>query len=412
MLRKARNCVNLLTMKTAAIICEYNPFHNGHLAQINLIKKELKADVIVCIMSGDFVERGEPAIFDKFTRTSHALNNGADVVLMLPVFASASSADLFAYSAVSILNRLNCIDYLCFGAECNDPARLLELSDKLKGIDINSPEIKSLLKEGMTFAKARATLLPEYEDLLNGSNNVLALEYLNALNILGSDIKPYIIKREGTAYNDLTLNEGVLPSASAIRKKVSENDISSLSSFVPNDVFMSLSRETPVFLNDFSQSLYYKLISENNFADYLEVSSDLSNGMKKKIPSYVAFSSYIDALKSKNLTYSRISRALLHVLLNIKGNNDSRHEMLNSLECVRMLGFKNNDDTKAFFKAVDEKSDIKLISNPAKVNETFNDVTVKIFDEDLFAASLYNNVLSAKSGKALQNDCSRKMIVV
>ena len=145
MLRKALNCVNLLTMKTAAIICEYNPFHNGHLTQINLIKKELKADLILCIMSGDFVERGEPAVFDKHIRASHALNNGADVVLMLPVFASTASADLFAFSAVSILNRLNCIDHLCFGAECDDPDRLIELSHKLESIDINSFEIKELL---------------------------------------------------------------------------------------------------------------------------------------------------------------------------------------------------------------------------------------------------------------------------
>ena len=399
-------------MKTAAIICEYNPFHNGHLTQINLIKKELKADVIVCIMSGDFVERGEPAVFDKFTRASHALNNGADVVLMLPVFASTASADLFSYSAVSILNRLNCIDFLCFGAECDDPSRLIELSHKLKELDINSPKIKELLRSGLTFAAARASLLPEYEDILKGSNNVLALEYLNALNILDSKIEPYIIKREGTPYNDLSLSTDLLPSASAIRNKLCEGDVSSLDSYVPNDVLMSISKETHVFLNDFSQSLYYKLLSENDYADYLEISPDLSNGIKKKLSTFVTFSSYIDALKSKNLTHSRISRGLLHILLNIKGNNDQRRNMADALSCVRMLGFKNNDNVKSFFKAVDEKSDIKIISNPAKEIESFDDITKSILNEDLFAASLYNNIFSAKSGKHPQNDCSRKMIVV
>ncbi len=399
-------------MKTAAIICEYNPFHNGHLTQINLIKKELKADLIVCIMSGDFVERGEPAVFDKFTRASHALNNGADVVLMLPVFASTASADLFSYSAVSILNRLNCIDFLCFGAECDDPSRLTELSHKLKELDINSPKIKELLRSGLTFAAARASLLPEYEDILKGSNNVLALEYLNALNVLDSKIEPYIIKREGTPYNDFSLSTDLLPSASAIRNKLCEGDVSSLDSYVPNDVLMSISKETPVFLNDFSQSLYYKLLSENDYADYLEISPDLSNGIKKKLSTFVTFSSYIDALKRKNLTHSRISRGLLHILLNIRGNNDQRRNMADTLSCVRMLGFKNNDNVKTFFKAVDEKSDIKIISNPAKEIEFFDDVTKNIFNEDLFAASLYNNIFSAKSGKQPQNDCSRKMIVV
>jgi predicted nucleotidyltransferase len=399
-------------MKTAAIICEYNPFHNGHLTQINLIKKELKADVIVCIMSGDFVQRGEPAVFDKFTRASHALNNGADVVLMLPVFASTASADLFSYSAVSILNRLNCIDFLCFGAECDDPSRLMELSDKLKDIDINSPEIKDLLKRGLTFASARASLLPEYKDILKGSNNVLALEYLNALKILDSKIEPYIIKREGTPYNGLSLSKDRLPSASAIRNVLCEGDVSSLNSYVPSDVFMGISKETPVFLDDFSQSLYYKLLSENDYADYLEISSDLSNGIKKKMSSFVTFSSYIDALKSKNLTYSRISRGLLHILLNIKGNNEQRRNMADTLSCVRMLGFKNSDSVKSFFKTVDKNSDIKIISNPAKDSDSFNDVTKNILKEDLFAASLYNNISSAKSGKLPQNDCSRKMIVV
>ncbi len=406
-MRKARNCVNLLTMKTAAIICEYNPFHNGHLAQINLIKKELKADVIICIMSGDFVERGEPAVFDKHIRASHALNNGADVVLTLPVFASLASADLFAYSAVSILDRLNCVDHLCFGAECDDPNRLIELADKLKNININSADIKDRLKQGMTFAAARAALFPEYEDLLKGSNNILALEYLNALNSLGSKIKPYMIKREGNLYNDTSLSDNTLPSASAIRKVLREGSIPSLKSFVPNDVFMSISKETPVFLDDFSQSLYYKLLSESDYADYLEISNDLSNSIKKKLSTYVSFSLYIDALKSKNLTYSRISRGLMHILLNIKGNNDSRYEMLKELECVRMLGFKNTDSVKAFFKIVDEGSDIKLSSNPAKDKNLFNDTTASLIDEDLFAASLYNNICCAKSRKQPQNDCSR-----
>ena len=412
MLRKALNCVNLLTMKTAAIICEYNPFHNGHLTQINLIKKELKADLILCIMSGDFVERGEPAVFDKHIRASHALTNGADVVLMLPVFASTASADLFSYSAVSILNRLNCIDFLCFGAECDDPDRLIELSHKLESIDINSFEIKELLKKGMTFAAARASLFPEYADLLNGSNNILALEYLNALKVYGSKIKPYIIKREGTSYNDTTLKENALPSASAIRKALCEGNVSSLDSYVPNDVFMSISKETPVFLDDFSQSLYYKLLSESNYSDHLEISGDLSNGIKKNLSSFVSFSSYIDTLKSKNLTYLRISRGLLHILLNIKGTNDSRREMIKEIECVRMLGFRNSDIVKAFFKLIDESSDIKLTVNPAKDKDSFNEATVSMIDEDLFSASLYNNIYCAKSGKQPQNDCSRKLIIV
>ena len=399
-------------METAAIICEYNPFHNGHLAQINLIKKELKADVIICVMSGDFVERGEPAVFDKHIRAAHALNNGADVVLTLPVSASLASADLFAYSSVSILDRLNCVDHLCFGAECDDSKRLIELADKLKNININSADIKDRLKQGMTFAAARAALFPEYEDLLKGSNNILALEYLNALNLLGSKIEPFIIKREGTLYNDTTLSDNTLPSASAIRKKMCEGNFSSLKTFVPNDVFMSISKETSVFLDDFSQVLYYKLLSENDYADYLEISNDLSNSIKKKLSTYVSFSLYIDALKSKNLTRSRISRGLMHILLNIKGNNDSRYEMLKELECVRMLGFRNTDNIKAFFKITDERSDIKLIANPAKDKESFNKATVSMIDEDLFAASLYNNISCAKSGKQPQNDCSRKLIIV
>ncbi|MBQ9863415.1 MAG: nucleotidyltransferase family protein, partial [Lachnospiraceae bacterium] len=194
-------------MTIAAVICEYNPFHNGHKYQLDMIRKKLNADYIICIMSGDYVQRGEPAIFSKEIRTRWALENGADLVLQLPIAYATGSADLFATGAVSILNRLNCVDYLCFGSECGDIDTLCICAEKLltEG-QVGSEGIRALMKQGNTFAKSRYLLFPEFEMLLQYSNNVLALEYIMALMRTNSSIKPYTIKREGEDYDDATIN--------------------------------------------------------------------------------------------------------------------------------------------------------------------------------------------------------------
>ena len=215
-------------MKTAGIIAEYNPFHTGHEYQINYIKEKLRTDYVVIAMSGDFVQRGTPALFSKYVRAEMALRSGADLVLELPVSISSASAELFARGGVQLLDGLGVTDILCFGSECGDTDALMELAKILA----NEPEdfqtaLRRNLKNGMTFPKARSMALsavfPEsekYQQLLSSPNNILGIEYCKAILRENSSISPVSIKREGNDYHENTLSENHFPSASAIRNAI------------------------------------------------------------------------------------------------------------------------------------------------------------------------------------------------
>ena len=215
-------------MKTAGIIAEYNPFHTGHEYQINYIKEKLRTDYVVIAMSGDFVQRGTPALFSKYVRAEMALRSGADLVLELPVSISSASAELFARGGVQLLDGLGVTDILCFGSECGDTDALMELAKILA----DEPEdfqtaLRRNLKNGMTFPKARSMALsavfPEsekYQQLLSSPNNILGIEYCKAILRENSSISPVSIKREGNDYHENTLSENHFPSASAIRNAI------------------------------------------------------------------------------------------------------------------------------------------------------------------------------------------------
>ena len=215
-------------MKTAGIIAEYNPFHTGHEYQINYIKEKLRTDYVVIAMSGDFVQRGTPALFSKYVRAEMALRSGADLVLELPVSISSASAELFARGGVQLLDGLGVTDILCFGSECGDTDALMELAKILA----EEPEafqdaLRRNLKDGMTFPKARSMALsavfPEsekYQQLLSSPNNILGIEYCKAILRENSSISPVSIKREGNDYHENTLFENHFPSASAIRNAI------------------------------------------------------------------------------------------------------------------------------------------------------------------------------------------------
>ena len=215
-------------MKIAAVIAEYNPFHNGHAYQLHEIRRQTGADFILVMMSGDFVQRGAPACIDKYARCRMALNAGADMVCELPIYGALGSAEIFAESAVSLLNHLGCIDYLCFGAETIAPS----LFDAIIPILSDEPEeYKSLLqtglKNGMNFPAARSqalcSLLGDARccGILNQPNNILAIEYMKALYKSKSRIRPFPIKRSGAGYHSTDITAG-FSSATAIRRQLSE----------------------------------------------------------------------------------------------------------------------------------------------------------------------------------------------
>jgi len=378
-------------MTIAAVICEYNPFHNGHKYQLDTIRKKLKVDYIVCLMSGDYVQRGEPAIYSKEVRTKWALDNGADLVLQLPVAYSTGSADLFAQGAVTILNRMGCIDYLCFGSECGDIDTLCICAEKLltEG-QVGSEGMRALMKQGNTFAKSRYLLFPEFDVLLSHSNNVLALEYIMALMQTKSSIKPYTIKREGEAYEDDSFIEGEkYLSATAIRHAILSGDGGKIKNYIPYDV--TTLKDRPLCANSFSKELYYAMLTkQNELSSYLESGEDLSQRFLNSLHEYKDFTSFVDLIKTKNYTYSRISRTLLHILLDIKGSNTLYKEMVNHFSHIKVLGFK--ESSQMLLTTISDKSDIQLLTKVPQVYDTLNSVTKDMLDCELFVSTLYNQV--------------------
>ncbi|MEF2771025.1 MAG: nucleotidyltransferase family protein, partial [Blautia caecimuris] len=226
-------------MNVTGIIAEYNPFHLGHLHQIAYVREKLNSDYIIVAMSGDFVQRGTPALLSKYIRAEAALLCGADLVLELPVQVSSASAEFFAGGAVSLLNGSGVVDQLCFGSE-EGSVEGMQLAARILNEEPQGFRdlLKNSLKQGMSFPAARSQALGKYlctlhslseknlsafsDTLLSSPNNILGIEYCRALLRLNSTIKPVTLKREGSGYHDLTLKNNQAPSASAVRAFLSE----------------------------------------------------------------------------------------------------------------------------------------------------------------------------------------------
>ncbi len=350
-----------LAMITTGIIAEYNPFHNGHAYHLNQVRARSQADYLMIVMSGDFVQRGAPAIADKYLRTQAALLCGADLVVELPCLFACSSAEAFAFGGVSLLDRMGVVDYLGFGCECG----ALEPLEKAAFILAQEPAsfrnvLQKELRNGYSFPAARAMALShclgtntEGADLFSSPNNILALEYLKALYRLDSSIRPLAVKREGSGYHEKELCSSelysVFSSALALRNAIlSQGDITLLKGQVPDPVFALLNggfgKRLPVSARDFSSLLYYKLLSEaeKGYTEYLDVTKDLSDKIKKKLRSYGSFDSFCMSLKSRDLTLTRIYRCMTHILLNIRQADAQEIINENGVPYARVLGFRES----------------------------------------------------------------------
>ena len=399
-------------MKTAGIIAEYNPFHNGHAYHIREVRHQTGADYVIVVMSGNFMQRGVPAMLDKYTRARMALENGADLVLELPCIFACSSAELFAKGGVSLLCQLGVVDFLGFGCENDD----LELLNKAASLLSEEPEeyrltLQDSLREGNSFPTARGKAIssclqdPTIDSaFLSSPNNILALEYLKAIKGLSSknsenSLKPVAIKRAGASYHEDRLCASY-SSALAIRKVLLSQEqeplnTGALKDQVPDSVLhlleKSYQKTYPVTSQDFSAQLHYKLLSEveTGYTEYLDVSKDISDKIKKNLNSYLDFDSFCMLLKSKDLTYTRISRCLLHILLNIH-----KEDLLPQAPYARVLGFRK--DCAPLFKEIKEKSSLPLLAVAADARKFLADPSVtdrakKMLTTDLTATRIYNS---------------------
>lgn len=405
-------------MKTVGIIAEYNPFHNGHLYQLKKAKEITGADFAVVVMSGDFTQRGTPAVFDKYTRCRLSLLAGADLCIELPVVYATASAELFAKGAVSLLSALG-VDALCFGSECGEIAPLREIASLLFAEPSAYKEaLNKALKEGLSFPSARAVAvrkcahagsLPGADvtassslsgvdaaasDVLASPNNILGIEYLKALLALEKNGQhapvPYTIKREGDGYLSHTLSEESFCSAMALRKGIAEEN-PDLLRYVPESIRQEFSdtcqMKSALCADDFSGMLFYKLLSEKDagYDSYLDVSSDLSDKIRKNLGTFTTFSAFCEnSLKSKDITLTRVYRSLLHILLSIKKEDPPA-----AAPYARILGFR-----EASFEVFGclSKENIPLLSRLKDASSLLSPEALSCLSKDIFAAQLYEHV--------------------
>ena len=405
-------------MKVAAVIAEFNPFHKGHEYLLSEIKKKSNADYIITVMSGDYVQRGEPAIFDKFTRAKTALSSGINLAIELPCAIATGSAAIFAEGAISLLNKLNIVDELWFGSEYGDISAFDTVSDIL----INEPlqftsELKSHLKQGFSFPKARFAALSSIpsvaksfkdakamEDFLISPNNILGLEYLAALKKTNSTIKPRTIARKGSGYNDISIN-AENASASAIRRAFLSENPHAAASALPDQIYNSFDFNTlsanAIYPNDFSLLLHSRLLAEtyDSLSEYPDISHDLARRIKQLENSFRGFESFAMTLKTKNLTYSHIKRCLLHITLGIH-KSDVNDAFNNSY--ARMLGFSN---AAMLLSQLKKCSLIQLCGKPSILPS-------KLYQKELFASNLYNAVLANKTGNQFIHEYKKQLVII
>lgn len=335
-------------MKTVAIISEYNPFHFGHLHQVNEIKKIFNGEplTIISIMSGNFIQRGEPSILNKFKRCESVIKNGINLCLEIPIHFSLSSAEGFALGVIELLDKLNIVDYLCFGCESPDEKKLNLITDFIISSDKNV--FKKYLDLGLSFPKARELIIKEQfndnnlTNFVKLSNNILAVEYLKSIKILNSKIKILPIQRLGGNYNDENLDEN-FSSATSIRNVIlnANNDISNLKNHVPNSTYEILNKgfrnNEIVCKEQMFPYIKYKLLTFRN----LDKIEDVSEGLENKFYSSITRSNNLNELilnvKSKRYTYSRLSRILTKYFVGFE--NFTIDEIKNFNNYVRVLGF-------------------------------------------------------------------------
>ena len=415
-------------MKVAAIIAEYNPFHQGHSYQISETRRITGADYVLVIMSGNFVQRGAPAICNKYVRTKMALLGGADAVIELPSLYAVSSAEYFAQGAVTLLENLQTVDFLSFGSECGDLSRLAAVASRLVSEDsAYQSALSSFLRKGCSFPEARAKALTSLDEnnaeLLASPNNILGIEYCKSLLASHSQIRPFTVKRSGSDYHDSALAnpEGDFSSASAIRRAACASfscdksdasegiDFESIKAHMPSACFAPFQAEilsaSPITEDDFSSLLHYKLLSEmgNGFSEYLDCTPDLSDKICSNLPSYIGFSDFCEKLKSKDVTYTRLSRVLLHILLGIKTPDTYLTPFTQRALYVpyaRLLGFR--EGASALLKKIKQKSRIPLLSKLADAETLLTKEGYAFLKQDLFCASVYEAAVCAKKrGTAL-----------
>ena len=402
-------------MKAVGLVTEYNPFHNGHLYHLNKAMELTGADTSVAVMSGDFVQRGEPAVLDKYTRTSMALNSGVNLVVELPVNYAVSSAESFAAGALKVLDYVKA-DSIAFGSESGDIERLSKLAHILcDNEDTLYKEISKCTANGISYAAARQKVVEKLTDkdtaaMLTSSNNILAVEYLKAIIKNNYAIKPYTVQRQGDSYNDTDIRSEYA-SATALRKNLKADNISE---YIPVKAGLILSSNTNyIYPDDITEALFTRLLDIlfassydknvfiENVMQYPDVSKEIAGRLYKSAMDMItrtvpqrseskdnwtfSFGSLCEYIKTKEVPLSRIKRALVRITL---GLDKKRMEKYANEPYIRVLGFDKKG--QEYLSYIRKTVEVPLITKTADYKEMLLD--------DIHAANIYNMMVAGKYG--------------
>lgn len=424
-------------MKTAGIIAEYNPFHRGHKYHIEETRRLTGADYVVAVMSGDFVQRGEPAIADKYMRARMALAGGADLVLEMPVVYAAASAEYFAMAGVGILDGLGCVDVLSFGSEWGseeDYARYVPLL-------VNEPDayreiLQKELKKGKNFPQARAfavsSMFPdlkagEVEHFFAEPNHILGLEYMKALSYLNSGIKPLIIPRRGSHFHEKKL-EGGFSSATAIReylnrvsktdqeKEAAREELSEILGPDPENCAVFLEKyfkgETVSWADLMPYLDYTFLLKKNVLGKYFGMNRELFGRFQKLFVPGLSFEELMGRLHARQLTDAALRRVLLHIVLHIKDQHFLEDAKNILLPYVRVLGFKRK--AAPLLKEIRFQTKLNLIQRPVEGTRLYGSRTEEalLYNLDIRSADFYEQIAARKAGRQPVSEFKRQQIIV
>ncbi len=402
-------------MKAVGLVTEYNPFHNGHLYHLNKAMELTRADISVAVMSGDFVQRGEPAVLDKYTRASMALNSGVNLVIELPVNYAVSSAESFASGALKVLDYIKA-DSIAFGSESGDIERLSKLAYILcDNEDMLYKEISKCTANGISYAAARQKVVEKLTDkdtaaMLTSSNNILAVEYLKAIIKNNYAIKPYTVQRQGDSYNDTDIRSDYA-SATALRGNLKADNISK---YIPVKAGLILSSNTNyIYPDDITEALFTRLLDIlfasiydknvfiENVMQYPDVSKEIAGRLYKSAMDMItravpqrsgskcdvafSFGSLCEHIKTKEVPLSRIKRALVRITLGL----DKKHmEKYANEPYIRVLGFDKKG--QEYLSYIRKTVEVPLITKTADYKEMLLD--------DIHAANIYNMIAAGKYG--------------
>lgn len=414
--------------RIAGIVAEYNPLHRGHQYHMEETRRVTGADALLVVMSGDYVQRGTPAVLDQYERTRMALLAGADLVVELPVSCACASAEAFALGSVQILNGLGIVTDLCFGSEDGTLAPFVQLAPVLAEEPASFREtLTSLIKEGYSFPAARQkallsclTVLPDsarsgfpknWQEFLGQPNNILGLEYCKALRRTGSSIRPCTIARAGGGYHDEQLMDSSrgFCSASALRRAIFDGGPDLLlSGQIPAEcadtLTAALKQGNALTADDFSPLLHMRLLQEDasSLTGYLDVSEGLANRIQNRKAQYRSFSQFARLLKTRELTLTRIQRALLHILLGIRKTTPPSY--------IRILGVRK--DSRWMLSRIRSHSLLPVIATPAEGLRCLSGDALADLRFQSYVCDLYESVRCKKNQSAFREECKRPLLVL